>query len=155
MRLEINIKKLSDKAVIPEYKSFGAAGFDFHAVVDQDNECFLGGKLVIPPKGQCLVKTDLAMSVPDGYELQIRPRSGLSLKHSITVTNSPGTVDADWRGNIGIILYNLGEDEFVIDTGDRIAQGVINKIEQANFNEVEGLDDTVRGDSGFGSTGVK
>lgn len=161
--MKISIKKCHPNARIPQYQTKGAAGFDFHAVLDENNPCFFhdpylnDGKpcYIIGAKSQGVIPTGLMVAIPEGYELQVRPRSGLALKHSITVTNAPGTIDSDWRGNCQVILFNLGEKVFIINDGDRIAQGVINKIEQAEFEEVENLDETDRGDKGFGSTGHK
>jgi len=109
---------------------------------------------IVGPGKQRIIDTGLSVAVPEGYELQVRPRSGLSFKHKITVTNSPGTIDSDYRGEIKIIIFNLGEEDFVINKGDRIAQGVVNKIEQFDIQEVDDLDETERGGGGFGSTGV-
>jgi dUTP pyrophosphatase len=108
----------------------------------------------IPPGGRALVPTGFKMALPSGYEAQIRPRSGLALKKGITLPNTPGTIDADYRGEVGIILMNAGEETFVIERGDRIAQMVIAPVIQAGWREVETLDETVRGEGGFGSTGV-
>ena len=109
---------------------------------------------IVGPGKQRIIDTGLSVAVPEGYELQVRPRSGLSFKHKITVTNSPGTINSDYRGEIKIIIFNLGEEDFVINKGDRIAQGVVNKIEQFDIQEVDDLDETERGGGGFGSTGV-
>jgi len=153
--LIVKIKKINDKAIIPKYQTDGSAGFDFHAVIDIDNKYYRTENytITIPPKSQTLIHTGLCMSIPYGYELQVRPRSGLALKQSITVTNSPGTIDSDWRGEIGVILINLGNELFIIHECDRIAQGVINKIDQVQFEVVDELDETIRGSNGYGSTG--
>ena len=141
----LKIKKLHHDAVIPAYKSEGAAGFDLHAV---ENVEAPSGKTV-------LVKTGLAVEVPPGYELQIRPRSGVSLKTGIMVKNSPGTIDSDYRGEVCIIIYNNGERfGHYINKGDRIAQAVLKRVERAAIQEVEELSTTVRGAGGLGSTGV-
>lgn len=169
--INLKFKKLDNNAVIPEYKSVGAAGFDFHAIIDENNKFFVStGEcsiydtkeiktqavedcLCVPSKEQCIVKTGLSVEVPCGFELQIRPRSGLSFKHSITLTNAVGTIDSDYRGEIMIILYNLGKDDFVINLGDRVAQGIISEVPKVNIKEVEELSSTDRGSGAFGSTG--
>jgi dUTP pyrophosphatase len=110
--------------------------------------------IVLKPLARCLVPTGLYIALPEGYEAQVRPRSGLALKKGITVLNSPGTIDADYRGEIGVILINLSAEEFVIEDGERIAQMVIAQYEQAEWEQVETLDDTERGAGGFGHTGV-
>ncbi|PAF49826.1 deoxyuridine 5'-triphosphate nucleotidohydrolase [Helicobacter sp. 12S02232-10] len=143
--MKVKIKKLHPDAIIPKYHTQGAAGFDFCAL---ENSIILAGKIG-------LIKTGLSVSMEEGYELQIRPRSGLALKHCVSVLNSPGTIDSDYRGEIMIILINHSDVDFVISAGDRIAQGVINKIYQAEFIEVEELECTTRGSGGFGSSGIK
>jgi dUTP pyrophosphatase len=140
-KLEINIKKLVKEAIIPKYQTKGSAGFDFHSVEDIT---ILAGQIM-------LIKTGISVEIPESYEMQIRPRSGLALKHGISVWNSPGTIDSDYRGEIGIILVNAGKN-FSIRKGDRIAQGVINKVEICQFIIAEDLSETVRGEGGFGST---
>ena len=147
--MKVYIKKVHPNAVIPKYQSQGAAGFDFHACLDDETDVY-----VIGPKEQQIVKTGLSVAVPDGFELQIRPRSGLAAKHMITVTNSPGTIDSDYRGEIMVILYNLGDDAFIVANGDRIAQGVLSPILVVDFEETKSLDDTERGEGGFGHTGT-
>ena len=142
--MRIKIKKLSQDAVIPQYQTTGAAGFDFHAIEDME----------IDPRRTVLVKTGLSMEIPEGYELQVRPRSGMSLKTKMRVANSPGTIDSDYRGEICIIMENmgmLGSLPFLIKKGDRIAQGVICPVVRGIFIEDE-LSDTERGEGGFGST---
>jgi len=168
MGLKMKMKFVREDAVLPKYQTPGSAGFDLHAVVDESHKRFIDSYLiendhivknviVIPPGGRAIVPTGIAAVIPEGYELQIRPRSGLAAKKGITITNSPGTVDCDYRNEIMVILHNLGEDHFIVKSGDRIAQGVLNKIEQANieliqdFNEQETSED--RG-GGFGSTGI-
>jgi dUTP pyrophosphatase len=146
--------------MIPKYQSKNAADFDLHAVVNYDNPCYFKEKecLCILPKSQCIVHTGLAISIPNGFEIQIRPRSGLALKHSITITNSPGTIDSGFLDEIMIIVYNLGDECFYVATGDRIAQAVLNKIEQAEFEVVEDFDEKIKKDDrggGLGSTGLK
>jgi dUTP pyrophosphatase len=128
---------------LPAYASAGAAGFDLRAAA----------ALTIAPGAIALVPTGFAVAVPPGHELQVRPRSGLAAKHGVTVLNSPGTVDSDYRGEIAVILINHGTTAFAIAHGDRIAQGIIAAAPQAKLIEVTSLDDTTRGSGGFGSTG--
>ncbi len=145
--LEILISQEQDceDIPLPEYQSENAAGADIRAAVDSP--------VNLKPGMIKLIPTGLRMSIPHGYEGQVRPRSGLALKHGIGVLNSPGTIDSDYRGPVGIILYNAGPDNFVIHRGDRIAQLVIAKHERASFLLKESLDTSRRGESGFGSTG--
>ena len=110
---------------------------------------------MLRPLQRVLIPTGLFMALPEGYEAQVRPRSGLALKHGITVLNTPGTIDADYRGEIGVILVNLSQDDFVVNDGERIAQLVVARYEQAELVAVEALDETVRGEGGFGHSGVK
>lgn len=142
--MEIKIKKLNENAKIPEYKTMESAGMDLCASEESS----------ILPMEIKLVPTGLSMEMQQGFEAQIRPRSGLALK-GITVLNSPGTIDSDYRGEVKIILMNLGKEEFRIAIGDRIAQMVIAKAEQAKILESKELSDTQRGEGGFGSTGIK
>lgn len=139
----IKIKKLHENAIIPSYQTSEAAGFDLHSI----------DELIIKAGERALVKTGFAIALPSGYELQVRPRSGLALKNGITVLNSPGTVDSDYRGEIMVILINHSNEDFAIKQGDRIAQGVVQAVLQARFEEVVELDNTERGSGGFGSTG--
>jgi dUTP pyrophosphatase len=133
---------------LPVYATSGAAGADLKAnFADR-------GFVVLEPGARALVPTGLRMAIPEGYEVQIRPRSGLALKHGITLPNSPGTIDSDYRGPLGVIVMNAGQEAFVINHGDRIAQMVAAPVVQAGFAIVEDLDDTARGAGGFGSTGV-
>ena len=132
---------------LPNYSTIASAGMDIRANMDTP--------LTIKPLERTIIKTGLFIELPVGYEAQVRPRSGLAFKKGITVLNSPGTIDADYRGEIGVILVNLSSEEFVIEDGERIAQMVIAKHEQANWIEVETLKETERGVGGFGSTGVK
>jgi len=132
---------------LPAYATPGAAGLDLCAAVPADDP------LILPPGERALIPTGLAMALPPGYEAQVRPRSGLALKHGITVLNSPGTIDCDFRGEIGIILLNTGKAPFTITRGERIAQMVIASVAQAQFIEVADLPETGRGAGGFGSTG--
>lgn len=143
--MKVNIKKLNENVVIPEYATELSAGVDLCAVLEEP--------VTLRSLERKLIKTDLAIALPAGYEAQVRPRSGLALKHGITVLNTPGTVDADYRGNIGVILVNLSSEPYTIQSGDRIAQMVIAKHERAEFEEVEELSTTTRGEGGFGSTG--
>jgi len=130
---------------LPEYATKLSAGLDLRAFIDEDIE--------LKPLQRTLVPTGLFIALPEGTEAQIRPRSGLAFKNGITVLNSPGTIDADYRGEIKVLLVNLSSDVFVIKNGERIAQMIINKFEKANFNLVEDLDETERGAGGFGHTG--
>lgn len=132
--------------LLPEYATPLSAGVDLRANID--------APIVLPPLGRALVPTGLFMALPKGYEAQVRPRSGMALKQGVTVLNSPGTIDADYRGEIGVILINLSDVEVKINDGDRIAQMVIGKYEQVVFDEVEKLDETERGSGGFGHTGI-
>ncbi len=132
---------------LPSYESSGAAGADIRANFGGPKDIVLG------PGERTLVPTGLRMAIPQGYEAQIRPRSGLALKHGITVPNSPGTIDSDYRGPLGVILMNAGQEPFTISHGDRVAQMIVAPVIQAMFELGETLDDTTRGDGGFGSTG--
>ena len=131
---------------LPEYKTPQSAGMDLRANIDE--------AITLEPMSRRLVKTGLFIALPEGYEAQIRPRSGLALKHGITVLNTPGTVDADYRGEIMALLINLSNTPFIINPGDRIAQMVIARHEQAEFALVDELDDTERGEGGMGHTGI-
>jgi len=141
----VEFKKLHPKAQIPRYMTELAAGLDIQALPQQPLE--------LKPGERCLVPTGLAVAIPAGYEIQVRPRSGLAIKHGIALVNSPGTIDADYRGEIGIILINLGQESFTISPGDRIAQLVVAPVCQAELVEVTELSETVRGAGGFGHTG--
>jgi dUTP pyrophosphatase len=132
---------------LPAYETTGSAGMDLRAAVPADEP------LTLEPGARALVKTGLKIALEPGYEAQVRPRSGLALKHGITCLNSPGTVDSDYRGEVGVILINHSQEPFVIQRGERIAQLVIARHEQAAMLEVEALDETARGAGGFGSTG--
>ena len=131
---------------LPKYQTELSAGMDLYANIDEP--------ITLKPLERTLVKTGLFISLPKGYEAQVRPRSGLAFKNGITVLNTPGTIDADYRGEIGVILVNLSSQDFTINDGDRIAQMVIAKHEIAIWEEVENLDETNRGEGGFGSSGV-
>ena len=128
---------------LPEYATPASAGVDLRASEAR----------VIPPGGRALVPTGLRIALPEGYEAQVRPRSGLALKHGVTLPNSPGTIDADYRGEIGVILMNLGQEPFVVEPGDRSAQMVVAPVVRVAWSEAEALDATKRGEGGFGSTG--
>lgn len=132
---------------LPQYATSQSAGMDLRANLD--------APIVLKPLQRCLVPTGLFMALPDGYEAQVRPRSGLALKKGVTVLNSPGTIDADYRGEIGVILVNLSDQDFVIEDGERVAQMVIARYEQIAWETVEELNDTDRGAGGFGHSGVK
>ena len=134
------------KNELPKYETLFSAGMDLRANLEES--------IVLKPFQRLVVKTGLFICLQRGYEAQIRPRSGLALKKGITVLNSPGTIDADYRGEIGVILINLSDSDFEINTGDRIAQMIIAKHETIEWEAVDKLDDSVRGDKGFGSTGV-
>ena len=141
----LKIKRIEPEAIIPEYKTKGACGMDI---------CALNGGMIYPG-GIGLVKTGLMFEIPEGYEVQIRPRSGLALKHGVTVLNSPGTIDSDYRGPIGVILVNHGTEKFKFEAGERIAQIVLSKAYQAKIEVVAAVNETERGEGGFGSTGTK
>ena len=132
---------------LPKYETSASAGLDLRANLEEP--------FSLHPLERVLIKTGIFLEIPEGYEAQVRPRSGLSLKKGITVLNSPGTIDADYRGEVGVILVNLSKQPFVIENGDRIAQLVFAKVEQAAFIEVNVLAETERGAGGFGSTGKK
>ena len=144
--MTINIINKSGHA-LPNYETIASAGMDLRANIEQP--------IVLAPLGRAIVKTGLFIELPIGYEAQVRPRSGLAAKKGVTVLNSPGTIDADYRGEIGVILVNLSNEAFTVENGERIAQLVIAKHERAEWLEVEVLTETSRGEGGFGSTGVK
>lgn len=145
--VKVEIKRLhAGDLPLPEYMTSGASGVDLFAACDED--------IAILPMGRVLVPTGLAVAIPAGYEAQIRPRSGLAFKHGLTLLNTPGTIDADYRGEIKVIVINLGDKEYILKRGERIAQMVFARVEQVELIEVEELDDTVRGAGGFGHTGV-
>lgn len=139
----IKFLRLQPDAVLPEYKTEGASGADVSAIETID----------IPPGQVRAVNLGFAVSIPAGYEIQVRPRSGLALNHSVTVLNAPGTVDSDYRGPMKVILANLGKQTFFVNKGDRIAQLVVNRVYQSDFIEVSSLGETARSTGGFGSTG--
>ena len=142
--MTVRFKRLSPDAVLPAYAHPGDAGMDLRSVDD----------LEIAPGARALVHTGLVMMLPPGWEAQVRPRSGLALKHGITVLNTPGTIDAGYRGEVGVILANLGDAPFAVRKGDRIAQVVVAPVTTAAIEETDVVDDTDRGGGGFGSTGV-
>lgn len=132
---------------LPKYQTIQSAGIDLRANID--------APVILKPLDRKLIPTGLHIALPEGYEAQIRPRSGLTIKNGITIINTPGTIDPDYRGDVGVILVNISNEDFVVKPGDRIAQMVINKFEQAKFEVVEELDETERGEGGYGHTGIK
>lgn len=142
--INLKIKKLHPDAIIPAYQSAYAAGFDLHALSES----------ILPAGCSMLIGTGLAFEIESGFEIQIRPRSGLALKHGISVLNTPGTIDSDYRGEIKVILINHSQEDFCIKQGDRIAQAVINEIARAVFEVVDNLTPSIRGEGGFGSSGI-
>jgi dUTP pyrophosphatase len=147
--LKVQVKRLSHgmDLPLPAYMSEHAAGMDIYAAVNPE--------IIIPPGEWKLVPTGISVALPDGYEAQVRPRSGLALKQGISILNTPGTVDADYRGEVGVILMNHSQENLVIKRGDRIAQMIVNKVERIQFEEVKELAETKRNSGGFGHTGVK
>lgn len=143
----LRVKKLRENAILPSYMTEHAAGMDLHAALDQP--------LVVTPGGRTLVPTGLALEIPVGFEGQVRPRSGLALKKGLSLPNSPGTIDADYRGELGVIIINLGSEPVTIEAGDRIAQLIIAPVERVALLEVVDLDDTERSSGGFGHTGYR
>ncbi|MFZ0453091.1 MAG: dUTP diphosphatase [Ignavibacteriaceae bacterium] len=148
--LEIKIKRLEKKfsdIPLPSYTTKGSAGMDIRAAVDDE---------IILERGKvCLIPTNLSVEIPEGYEIQVRPRSGLALKHGIGILNSPGTIDSDYRGEIKIIMMNFGEENFSIKRGERVAQLIVSKIYSAKLTETDDLNESHRGEGGFGHTGKK
>ena len=143
--VKVLIKRLDPKVTIPEYKTSGSSGMDLKA--------FLDNKVEIKPYKSALIPTGLSIAIPNDYEVQIRPRSGLAAKSNISVLNTPGTIDSDYRGELKIILFNHGNSNFTVSNEDRIAQMVLVPISKIDFNEVDNLPNTLRGKGGFGSTG--
>jgi len=143
--MKIDIVKLRPDAVLPQYQTAGAAGADLHACIDES--------ITLQPLERRMIPTGINMAIPEGYEVQVRARSGMSIKHGITMVNGIGTVDADYRGELGVLIINLGQEAFTIEPGMRIAQMVVAKYETAAWNEVEVLDETERGIGGYGSSG--
>lgn len=149
-KLRISVQRLpsAEGLTLPEYETGGAAGLDLRAALEADDE------VVLDPGGRALVPTGLIMAIPADFEAQVRPRSGLALKYGITVLNSPGTIDSDYRGEVKVMLVNHGPSRFVIRRGDKIAQLVIARVARTSWTQVDRIDETARGDGGFGSTGV-
>ena len=143
--VKVLIKKLNPAVVIPTYKTAGASGIDLMAFIEKP--------IKLAPKDSCLVPTGLSVAFSSEYEIQIRPRSGLAAKNKITVLNTPGTIDSDYRGEIKIILFNHGTSEFIINNKDRVAQMILMPVHKMDLIEVENLPETLRGKGGFGSTG--
>lgn len=144
--MKLDVVKLREDAVLPLYQTAGAAGADLHACIDES--------IVLQPLERRMIPTGLAMSIPEGYEVQIRARSGMSIKHGITMVNGIGTIDADYRGEVGVLIINLSQEAFTIEPGMRIAQMVLARYELASWNEVAELDETERGAGGYGSSGA-
>lgn len=142
--LNVKIKKLSNSAIIPKYAHKGDAGLDIYSAED---------KLLAPGEYE-LISTGIAIAIPYGYEAQVRPKSGLAVAHGITILNTPGTIDCHYRGEVKVICINLSKKSYKIEKGKKIAQLVFNKVEEAQFEEVAELDETPRGEGGFGSTGL-
>jgi dUTP pyrophosphatase len=142
----LRIRKKEERIPLPQYETPGAAGMDIRAFIDAE--------ITLVPMGRARIPTGLFMDVPEGYEAQVRPRSGLAARQGITVLNAPGTIDSDYRGEVEVILINLGEESFTIKNGDRIAQVVISPLVRPQLFEVEFLSETERGTGGFGSTGI-
>jgi len=143
--IKVLVKKLKPSVKLPSYKTNGASGMDLMAYINKSIE--------LKPGESCLVPTGLSVAFPKEYEIQIRPRSGLAAKNNISVLNTPGTIDSDFRGEIKVILYNHGSTEFVINNKDRIAQMILTPVIKMNLQETDTLPETVRGEGGFGSTG--
>ena len=146
----LSVKLLRDGAVPPRYQTDGAAGLDLSAAPLPEDPV-----IVIPPGGRALVPTGIAVAIPPGHEGQVRPRSGLAARAGVTVLNTPGTVDSDYRGEVGVILHNHGEEPFTVRAGDRIAQLVVAPVTRVQVEVVETLDETGRGAGGFGHTGMR
>ena len=143
--VKILVKKLNSRVKLPSYKTKGSSGMDLMAFLDESIS-------IIPQKSE-LIPTGISIAIPENTEVQIRPRSGLAAKNNISILNTPGTIDSDYRGELKVILYNHGDKEFIVKNGDRIAQMVLVPIIKATFEEVENLPETIRGEGGFGSTG--
>ena len=143
--IKVLVKKINSKAQLPKYKTDGSSGMDLVALIENP--------IIIKPQKSALIPTGLSIAIPEDTEFQIRPRSGLATKSSISVLNTPGTIDSDYRGEIKIILFNHGKEKFTVNNNDRIAQMILMPVLKAKFEEVEGLPKTLRGSGGFGSTG--
>lgn len=150
-KIDIRVQRLphAEGLPLPRYETSGAAGMDLIAALGE------GEVLTLEPGARAMVPTGLAIALPEGFEAQVRPRSGLAAKNGVTVLNSPGTIDCDYRGEVKVILINLGQEAFAVERGTRIAQMVVAPVTQAGFTEVTALDETARGAGGFGSTGTK
>ncbi len=142
----VEVPVTSESGRLPEYSTAGSAGMDVRA--------FLSEPITLAPGGRALISTGLRVQLPQGFEIQMRPRSGLALKHGITLLNSPGTIDSDYRGEIGVILVNLSQESFTIRDGDRIAQMVVARHASVRWSRTDSLDSTERGEGGFGHTGI-
>ena len=143
--VKVLIKKLFPEVKLPSYKTSGASGMDLMA--------FIKSSITIKPKTSCLIQTGLAVAFSEDYEVQIRPRSGLAAKNNISVLNTPGTIDSDYRGEIKVIIYNHGNKDFLVNNGDRIAQMILTPVVKMELEEANDLPETIRGEGGFGSTG--
>lgn len=143
--MKIDVVKLKPNAILPVYQTSGAAGADIHACIDEP--------ITLQPLERRMIPTGLAMAIPEGFEVQIRARSGMSIKHGITMVNGIGTIDADYRGELGVLLINLSQEPFTIEPDMRIAQMVVARYETIGWNEVDALDETERGAGGYGSSG--
>jgi dUTP pyrophosphatase len=143
--VKVLIKRLSPEVNLPSYKTSGASGMDLMA--------FIKSSITIKPKTSCLISTGLSMAFSEDYEVQIRPRSGLAAKNNISVLNTPGTIDSDYRGEIKVIIFNHGDKDFVINNNDRIAQMILTPVIKMELKEIDELPETMRGEGGFGSTG--
>lgn len=147
-RIPIKVKRLSEDfkdIALPEYTTEGSSGMDIRAAVSED-VVLRAGKIVLVP-------TNLSVEIPEGFEIQVRPRSGLAIKHGIGILNAPGTIDSDYRGEVKIILFNFSEEDFIIKRGDRIAQIIVSKVYRGELFETDDLEDSERGEGGFGHTG--
>ncbi|RMF06540.1 dUTP diphosphatase [Candidatus Woesearchaeota archaeon] len=143
--LKVKVQKIRPDAIVPYYAHKGDSGVDLFANETKE----------IKPGERTLISTGIKIAVPEGYEAQVRPKSGLALKHGITVLNTPGTVDSGYRGEVGVIVINLGNEKYLVEKGKKIAQMVFQKVEEAELEEVEALDETSRNEGGFGSTGLE
>ena len=143
--IKVLIKKLNPKVNLPSYKTKGSSGMDLKAFVDKP--------IIIHPGKSCLIPTGLSLAIPEDTEIQIRPRSGLAAKSSLSVLNTPGTIDSDYRGELKVILFNHGKENFLVNNNDRIAQMILMPVLKVDFQEVDNLPETIRGSGGFGSTG--
>jgi dUTP pyrophosphatase len=143
--VKVLVKKLNPNVKLPAYKTSGASGVDLMAFIERP--------IKLTPNSSCLIPTGLSLAFSEDYEVQIRPRSGLAAKNSITILNTPGTIDSDYRGEIKIILFNHGSEEFIINNQDRVAQMILTPVVKMELEETDDLPDTLRGEGGFGSTG--